>query len=74
MTSKKPDLSLHQAKLYWLKRCVSKTLAVLFQVLGKERFVSYLYQLIEHGESKFTQQDMKLIEYLQNHVEYLDLD
>jgi hypothetical protein len=74
LKSKKPDLSLHQAKFYWLKRCASKTLAILFYVLGKERFVSYLYRLIEHGESKFTQKDRKLIEYLQNHIEYLDLD
>ncbi|MEM7557144.1 MAG: replication initiation factor domain-containing protein [Cyanobacteria bacterium P01_A01_bin.84] len=68
------DMSSHQASFSWLERCASKTLAKAFNILGKERFFNYVYKLIKHGESKFTPQDKKQIEYLRNNVDYLNLD
>lgn len=67
-------MSNYQASFNWLERYVSKTLVKVFHVLGEKGFYSYIYKLIKLGESKFTPQDKKQIEYLRNNLEYLDLD
>ena len=66
-------LTKYQAKFNWLEKYASKTLAIAFHVLGGEKFINYVYKLIKLGESKFTPKGNKLIEYLQNNLEYLDL-
>lgn len=70
----KPDLETHQATFDWLEKMASKTLAILFYVIGQERFISYIYRLVELGESKFTPQDKKKIEYLRSNSDYLNFD
>jgi hypothetical protein len=71
---KQLDISQHQSMFDWLQKCVSKTLAIAFHTLGKERFISYILRLVEHGETKFSLQDEKRIEYLRSKFEYLNLD
>ena len=70
----KTDMSNHQRSFNWLEKTASKTLAKAFHVLGENRFFDYLYRLIKVGESKFTPQDRKQIEYLQDNIEYLNFD
>jgi hypothetical protein len=71
--SSKPDLAMYQDKFNWLEKFTSKLLAIAFHVLGRERFIAYIYRLVTVGESKFTKLDKKQIEYLRNNLEYLDL-
>ena len=52
----------------------SKTLAIIFHLLGEDRFISYVYKLVRVGEGKFTSQDKKQIEYLRNNLNHLDFD
>lgn len=71
---KQLDLSQHQSMFDWLKKYVSKNLAIAFHVLGKDKFIRYVLKLVEYGETKFTPQDRKRIEYLRSNLKYLDLD
>lgn len=68
------DMSNHQASFNWFKKYASKLLAKAFYILGEEKFLRYINELVSYGESKFTPQDKKQIEYLQRNVEYLNLD
>lgn len=68
------DLTVYQNKFNWLEKTASKTLAKVFHLIGYERFNSYVYGLVKVGESKFTTQDKKEIEYLRSNFEYLDFD
>jgi hypothetical protein len=54
---KQLDLSQHQSMFDWLKKYVSKNLAIAFHVLGKDRFISYILKLVKYGETKFTPQE-----------------
>ncbi len=70
---KKPDLTMYQDKFNWVEKFTSKTFAIIFNLLGEERFINYVFKLVRHGESKLTPSDKKQIEYLRNNLEYLDL-
>ena len=72
--TKKLDLTMYQDKFNWVEKMASKTLAKAFHLIGQERFISYIYRLVRIGESKFTPQDRKEIEYLKANLEHLHLD
>ena len=72
--TKKLDLTMYQNKLNWVEKMASKTLAKVFHLIGHDRFISYIYRLVRRGESKFTPQDRKEIEYLKANLEHLNLD
>ena len=65
---------MYQDKFSWLEKMTSKTLAKVFHLIGHERFISYVYGLVRLGESRFTPQDKKEIEYLRDNLEYLNFD
>ena len=69
----KPDLTTYQNKFNWLEKVTSKTFAIIFHLIGEDKFIRYIYKLVRLGESKFTSQDKKNIEYLRDNFEYLDL-
>ena len=70
----KPDLTTYQNTLDWLDTMASKTIAIIFHLLGEEKFIRYIYKLVKLGENKFTSQDKKKIEYLRDNVEHLNFD
>ena len=70
----KPNLETHQTTFDWLEKMVSKNLAIVFNVIGSERFFDYILRLVKLGESKFTLQDKKKIEYLRDNLDYLNFD
>lgn len=74
VTKQKPDLTMCQNKLNWLEKMASKTLAKVFHLIGHERFISYVYGLVRLGESRFTPQDRKEIEYLKDNLDYFNFD
>ena len=65
---------MHQRSFDWVEKKASKTLAKAFYILGVERFFDYINKLVRIGESKFTPQDRKQIEYLKANLEHLNLD
>ncbi len=74
VTKEKPDLTMYQGKFNWLEKVTSKTFAIIFNLLGEERFINYVLKLVRYGESRFTPSDKKQIEYLRGNLQYLDLD
>ena len=74
VSSKKTDLTMYQNKINWLEIRVSKTIAIIFHLLGEDKFISYILKLVSLGENKFTPQDKKQIDYLRSNLEYLDFD
>ena len=72
--TKKTDLTMYQNKFNWLETMASKTLAIIFHLLGNDRFICYMYKLVRLGEDKLTPKDRKTIEYLKANLEHLNLD
>ena len=65
---------MYQDKFNWLEKVTAKTFAIIFHLLGEERFIHYVLSLVKLGESKFNSQDKKQIEYLRNNLEHLNFD
>ena len=74
ITPKKNDLTMYQNTFNWLEKVTAKTFAIIFHLLGKERFIHYVLSLVELGESKFNPRDRKQIEYLRDNLEHLNFN